>query len=139
MGQKGHIMVQKGLKMHKKRQKIEFWGKWGVARMVIVPKPTPPGEPPKIRRTIDYKWLNAHISPSTWHNSPPLQQAEGVDKDGYKTVLDARDGFHSIPLAEESRKWTQFMTESEGLMRAVVLPQGCIRDAVKNVLAEFVR
>ena len=83
--------------------------KWGVARMVIVPKPTPPGEPPKIRRTIDYKWLNAHISPSTWHNSPPLQQAEGVDKDGYKTVLDARDGFHSIPLAEESRKWTQFM------------------------------
>ena len=25
MGQKGHIMVQKGLKMHKKRQKIEFW------------------------------------------------------------------------------------------------------------------
>ena len=24
MGQKGHIMVQKGLKMHKKRQKTEF-------------------------------------------------------------------------------------------------------------------
>ena len=24
MGQKGHIMVQKGLKMHQKRQKIEF-------------------------------------------------------------------------------------------------------------------
>ena len=24
MGQKGHIMAQKGLKMHKKRQKIEF-------------------------------------------------------------------------------------------------------------------
>ena len=24
MGQKGHIMVQKGLKMHKKKQKIEF-------------------------------------------------------------------------------------------------------------------
>ena len=24
MGQKGHIMVQKGLKMHKKSQKIEF-------------------------------------------------------------------------------------------------------------------
>ena len=24
MGQKGHIMVQKGLKVHKKRQKIEF-------------------------------------------------------------------------------------------------------------------
>ena len=26
MGQKGHIMFQKGLKMHKKRQKIEFLG-----------------------------------------------------------------------------------------------------------------
>ena len=25
MGQKGHIMVQKGLKMHKKKQKIEFF------------------------------------------------------------------------------------------------------------------
>ena len=24
MGQKGHIMVQKGLKMHKKKAKIEF-------------------------------------------------------------------------------------------------------------------
>ena len=25
MGQKGHIIVQKGLKMHKKRQKLSFW------------------------------------------------------------------------------------------------------------------
>ena len=33
--------------------------KWGTSRQVIVAKPTKPGEPVKIRRTVDYKSLNA--------------------------------------------------------------------------------
>ena len=33
----------------------------GTARQVIVQKPSEPGKPPKIRRTVDFSWLNKHI------------------------------------------------------------------------------
>ena len=91
--------------------------KWGVARQVVVAKPSVPGEPAKCRRTVDYKMLNAHINPSVYHMDPALKQAERIKSDSYKTVLDARDGFHSIPLDEASRKFTHFITKSHGILR----------------------
>ena len=100
--------------------------KWGVARQVVVAKPSAPGEPAKCRRTVDYKMLNAHINPSVYHMDPPLKQAERIKSDSYKTVLDARDGFHSIPLDEASRKFTHFITKSHGILRYTCVPQGCI-------------
>merc|ERR1711989_89097 len=80
----------------------ENTSEWGTARQVIVAKPTKPGEPQKIRRTVDYKGLNAYIDPSIWHCDPPLKQAQRVKSAAYKTVLDARDGFHSVPLDAEA-------------------------------------
>jgi len=47
----------------------------GIARQVVVAKPTKPGEPVKIRRTVDFKWLNAHIDPHVFHCEPPIRQA----------------------------------------------------------------
>ena len=100
--------------------------KYGIARTVFVAKPTKPGEKPKCRRTVDYKKLNAHINPSVYHMDPPLKQAERVKSDSYKSVLDAKDGFHSIPLDPESRKWTMFITASHGPLRYTRMPQGLI-------------
>ena len=100
--------------------------KWGTSRQVIVAKPTKPGEPVKIRRTVDYKSLNAFINPSVWHCDPPMAQAERVKGSSYKTVIDARDGFHSVPLHDDSKKWTHFITGTHGVLRYNFLPQGLI-------------
>ena len=104
----------------------ENTSEWGTARQVIVAKPTKPGEPQKIRRTVDYKALNAFIDPAVWHCDPPLKQAERVPSGAYKTVLDARDGFHSVPLHPESKKYTHFITSTHGILRCNALPQGLI-------------
>ena len=41
----------------------------------------------------------------------------------YKTVCDARDGYHAVPLHVEDRKYTMFVTE-EGRYQYKVIPQG---------------
>ena len=43
----------------------------GLSRQVVVAKPTKPGDPIRIRRTVDFKWLNAHIDPAAYHCHPP--------------------------------------------------------------------
>ena len=40
----------------------------------------------------------------------PYQKAMMVPSNIYKTVMDAWEGFHGIPLDEESKKLTQFIT-----------------------------
>ena len=79
----------------------------------------------KIRRTVDFKWLNAHIDPHVFHCEPPIRQAMKIPLSNWKTVLDARDGFHSVPLAEESKKWTHFITK-HGKYAYERLPQGVV-------------
>ena len=46
-----------------------------------------------------------------------------VPKDTYKTVLDAWEGYHSIPLAEEDKNYTTFITPW-GRYRYCTSPQG---------------
>ena len=57
MGQKGHIMFQKGLKMHKKRQKIEFLGQkrrfFSLAELGGAPPPLTENRQKKILK----KWV----------------------------------------------------------------------------------
>ena len=97
----------------------------GTARQVIVQKPSEPGKPPKIRRTVDFSWLNKHINPTVYHCDPPLTQAQRVPSECWKTVIDARDGFHSIPVHQDSWKWLHFITP-EGRFGYKNLPQGMI-------------
>ena len=86
--------------------------------MVIVTKKD--GTP---RRTIDLQKLNEQSMRETHHCSSPFQLASQVPRDTYKTVIDAVDGFHAIPLDEESQKLTVFITEW-GRYQYLRMPQG---------------
>ena len=88
------------------------------ARMHVVAKPD--GTP---RRTIDFKHLNKYCKRETQHVVPLYKQARLVPAGGFRTVTDAKDGYHSITLAEEDRHLTTFITE-EGRFRYCVKPQG---------------
>ena len=109
------------------------------SRMHVVGKPD--GTP---RRTIDFKQLNKHCKRETQHVVPPYKQARLVPAGGFRTVVDAKDGYHSVPLAEEDRHLTTFITE-EGRFRYCVAPQGYLASGdgynqrYDNLIAEIPR
>ena len=88
------------------------------AQMVVIPKKD--GQP---RCTVDLQKLNAQCSRETHHCQSPFQLACQIPSNTKKTVLDAVDGFHAIPLDEASKKLTTFITEW-GRYRYCRLPQG---------------
>ena len=90
------------------------------ARMHVVPKPD--GSP---RRTVDMRSLNKNCKRESQHVVPPFKQARSVPHHTWKTVTDAWNGYHSIPLAEEDRHLTTFITEW-GRYRYRVAPQGYV-------------
>ena len=90
------------------------------SRMVIAAKKS--GEP---RRTVDFQPLNRHAVRETHHTQSPFHQARSVPPQKYKTVLDAWNGYHSIPLHEDDRHLTTFITPW-GRYRYCVAPQGYI-------------
>ena len=75
------------------------------APMVVVAKEN--GQP---RRTVDYHELNKFCRRETHHTRPPFDMVSSVPNHNYKTTLDAFSGFHQVPLAEESRPLTTFIT-----------------------------
>ena len=86
--------------------------------MVVCPKKD--GKP---RRTVDLKALNSNAPRQTHATDSPFHQVVSVPKDTYKTVLDAWEGYHSIPLAEEDKDYTTFITPF-GRYRYLTAPQG---------------
>ena len=89
-------------------------------RMVVCAKKN--GEP---RRTVDLQALNKHATRETHHTPSPFHQSRSVPSGTRKTVLDAWNGYHSIPLREEDRHLTTFITPW-GRYRYKVAPQGYI-------------
>ena len=90
------------------------------SRMVIAAKKS--GEP---RRTVDFQPLNRHAVRETHHTPSPSHLARTVPPNTYKTVLDAWNGYHSIPLHAADRHFTTFITPW-GRYRYCVAPQGYI-------------
>ena len=88
------------------------------SRMVVVAKPN--GKP---RRTVDLKALNKTAKRQTHPTETPFHQAMSVPRGTYKTVTDAWNGYHSIPLEEKDRPYTTFITKW-GRYRYRVAPQG---------------
>ena len=73
--------------------------------MVICPKPD--GSP---RRTVDFQVLNK-VAVSQTHNAEPLfNKALAVPNNKIKTVVDAWQGYHSVPLSEDDKPYTTFLT-----------------------------
>ena len=88
------------------------------SRMVLVAKKD--GTP---RRTVDYQHLNKAMPRQTNPVKAPFEQAMSIPAGTYRTCLDAWNGFHSIPLAEDQRHYTTFITPW-GRYRYKTLPQG---------------
>ena len=89
-------------------------------RMVVTAKKN--GEP---RRTVDLQSLNGHATSETNYTSSPFHQARTVPHGTKKTVIDAWNGYHSVPLREDDRHYTTFITPW-GRYRYCVAPQGYI-------------
>ena len=76
------------------------------ARMVVTPKKN--GEP---RRTVDLQKLN-NATLREAHNTPsPFNVVSTVPTKTRKTVLDAWNGYHSLPLHESTKRSMTFITE----------------------------
>lgn len=89
-------------------------------RMVVTAKKN--GEP---RRTVDLQSLNRHATRETHYTSSPFHQARIVPHGTKKTVIDAWNGYHSVPLHQDDRHYTTFITPW-GRYRYCVAPQGYI-------------
>ena len=89
-------------------------------RMVICAKKN--GKP---RRTVDMQALNLNATRETHHTPSPFQLARSVPSNTKKTVSDAWNGYHSVPLHEDDRHLTTFITPW-GRYRYRVCPQGYI-------------
>ena len=89
-------------------------------RMVICAKKN--GKP---RRTVDFQPLNLHATHETHHTQSPFHQARSVPSSTRKTVFDAWNGYHSVPLHPDDRHLTKFITPW-GRYRYLVAPQGYI-------------
>jgi len=108
-------------------------------RMVIVRKND--GGP---RRTTDLSPLNKFCKRETHPSKSPFHLARSVPGSSYKTVFDAWNGFHSVPIREEDRHYTTFITQW-GLFRYVRAPQGFLSSGdgynrrLDDILAHFER
>ena len=88
-------------------------------RMVVTSKPGSP----KPRRTVDMSALKEASYRLTHPGSPPFLEAQSVPAKSFKTVTDAWQGFHMIPLHPDSMQYTTFLTEW-GMYRYRRMPMG---------------
>ena len=87
-------------------------------RMVVTRKHD--GSP---RRTVDLSPLNRFCKRETFAADTPFQLARRIPKGTWKTVTDAWNGYHSVPLREADRHLTTFITPF-GRWRYTRAPQG---------------
>jgi len=74
-------------------------------RMVVTRKQD--GTP---RRTVDLSPLNKHCKRETHNSESPFHLARRIPRNTWKTVTDAWNGYHSVPLRESDRHLTTFIT-----------------------------
>ena len=90
------------------------------SRMVVTRKDD--GTP---RRTVDLSELNRHCQRETHTSSSPFNLARSVPAGSTKTVFDAWNGYHSVPIGKEDRHFFTFTTPW-GLFRYTRAPQGFV-------------
>ena len=88
------------------------------SRMVIATKSN--GTP---RRTVDLQALNRNSVRQTHHTRSPYHLVMDIPPRKKKTVFDAWNGFHSVPIHADDRHYTTFLTEW-GRYRYKMTPQG---------------
>lgn len=108
-------------------------------RMVVTRKHD--GSP---RRTVDLSPLNKHCLRETHNSESPFHTARRIPPNTWKTVTDAWNGYHSVPLRESDRPLTTFITQF-GRWRYKRAPQGFLSSGdgynqrFDSILANFER
>ena len=87
-------------------------------RMVVTRKHD--GSP---RRTVDLSPLNKFCTRETHSAESPFHLARRIPRQTWKTVCDAWNGYHSVPLRKKDRHYTTFITPV-GRWRYTRAPQG---------------
>ena len=96
------------------------------------------------RRTVDLSPLNKFCKRETHTSESPFHLARRIPRDTWKTVTDAWNGFHSVPLRDCDRPLTTFITPF-GRWRYTRAPQGFLSSGdgynrrFDAILAEFER
>lgn len=72
---------------------------------------------------MDFQDLNKYSTRETHSTASPYDQARSVPADTKKTVCDAWNGYHSVPLHNDDRHFTTFLTPW-GRYRYKTTPQG---------------
>ena len=88
------------------------------SRLIVTPKKN--GD---LRLVVDLQPLNAVSKRETHHTPSPWNLACSVPKGMLKSILDAWNGYHLVPLAPESQEKTTFITEW-GRYQYLRAPQG---------------
>ena len=91
-----------------------------LSRMIITAKAN--GDP---RRTIDFQPLNKKTPRQTFPLETPFHLASRVPKNVKKTVVDAWNGYHLVPLHPDDYDYTTFVTPW-GRYQYKTAPQGLI-------------
>ena len=89
-----------------------------LSRMVVTSKAD--GSP---RRTVDMQPQNKSSVRQTYPTEAPFKLASRIPEGKKKTIIDSWNGFHSVPIADEDRHVTTFLTPW-GRYRYCVAPMG---------------
>ena len=76
-----------------------------------------------VRRTVDYRPLNKWVKRDAFATESPFHIVRRIQGHTWKTVTDAWNGYHSVPLHPNSRHLTTFIS-MEGKFRYKRTPQG---------------
>ena len=96
------------------------------------------------RRTVDLSPLNKWCKRETHNSEAPFQLARRIPRNTWKTVTDAWNGYHSVPLRKTDRHLTTFVTPF-GRYRYTRAPQGFLSSGdgynrrFEAILADFLR
>jgi hypothetical protein len=74
-------------------------------QMVVVAKDD--GSP---RRVINFNPINKYCKTETHYTPSPFNVVSNIPLYTYKTVIDAHNGYHQVPLDEDSIQYTTFLT-----------------------------
>ena len=91
---------------------------WG-SRVVLVPKKTVPGEEPTLRFCVDYRDLNSKLEtldsplPRCDEAIDRLSSGKGKQDSLFLSVLDLASGFWALPLREQDKPLTAFVTHRQ--------------------------
>ena len=98
----------------------------------------------KPRRTIDLSPLNKFCRREIFASETPFKLARRIPSNTWKSVTDAWNGYHSVPLRESDRHLTTFITPF-GRWRYTRAPQGFLSSGdgynrrFAAILSDFVR